>query len=294
MRNVSRRELLQGTAAAGFVGLSSATARASVQPFAFDPPIGACGGLSRGKALAKHGGAYLEVSCGQLLVPGKSEAAFQEQLKLLRASPVPVIAANSFLPGKLQCTGPAADHDAVLAYVAIAFERAQRAGIRTITFGSSGARTLPDGFPLDQARLQFVAVLARMAPLAEQHDIIVSVEPLQRAETNFLNRVSEALPLIEAVDHPHIRITADIFHMLREDDPPASIRKAGELIHHVHIAEKAGRTPPGTDGDNFRPYLNALREIGFEGSVSIECRWKDFDAEIGPALAALRAQISDV
>jgi len=284
----TRRELLRSTAVLPVAALTGAGP-------AFDPILGSTGSLARGPALAAAGGRFLEVSCRASLVPEKPEADFLPRLTALRDSPVPVVAANSFLPGSLQCTGPEADHGAILSYVELAFARAERAGIRTLTFGSAGARSLPEGHDdLDQARLQFTALLARMAPLAARHGVTVSVEPLRRQETNFLNRVSEALPIVRAVDHPSVRITADIYHMLSEGEPASSIEEAGSYIHHVHIAEKAGRTAPGVEGDDFRPYLRALARTGYEGRISIECRWSSFDAEIAPALGALRDQLADL
>lgn len=295
MHGISRRELLRGSSVLPLAAVPFSLRRdRRGDGIDFVPPIGACAGLSRAGALAREGGAYIEISCAGNLIPDRPESEFTAKLEQIKNAPVPVRRANGFLPGKLQCTGPDADHEAVLNYAELAFERASRAGIETITFGSSGARTLPEGFPPAEARLQFVATLARMAPLAEKWGVTVAVEPLRRAETNFINRVSEALLLVRAVDHPRVRITADIYHMLVEEDPPESIVQAGAYIHHVHIAEKDGRTAPGVKGDDFRPYLRALSRIGYSGDISIECRWSDFDAQLAPALAALRAQCAEI
>ncbi len=300
---LTRREFVRRNAAAAAGLLSGAAALSVAQPgharapetsSAFAPPLGACGGPDRGPILAAAGGAFLEGGCRSILVPDQPEDVFLKKLEALQSSPVPVIAANSFLPGKLQCTGPEADHDAVLAYCDVAFARAERAGIRTITFGSSGARSLPKGARRDVAELQFVSILARMAERARDHGVTISVEPLQKRETNFIQRVSEARRLVEAVQSPAIRITADLFHMMREDEGPDAIREAGPYIHHVHVAEKEARTAPGARGDDFRPYLAALRDIGYKGGISMECRWTDFDAELPKALTSIREQLESL
>ena len=260
----------------------------------FEPLLGACRSPSDGPAVAAGGGAFLEVSCQGWLVPGKSDDAFAPRLEAMRASPVPVLAANGFLPGSLKSTGPSADHDAVLANARVSFQRARQVGIKVITFGSSGSRSLPDGYPTADAELQLAALLARMGPLAEREGVTVCVEPLQKRETNFINRVSEANRIVGAVQHPNIGITADVFHMLREDEGPRSIRDAGALIRHVHIAEKARRTAPGNDGDDFTPYLQALGDIGYAGLVSIESGWTDLGAEMPKAISTLEAQCAAV
>ena len=260
----------------------------------FDPAIGVCRGVDAGHIAKAGGAAFLEVSCRGWLVPHRSDEEFAKRKALLLASPVPPRAANSFLPGSLRTTGPEADQAAVATYAERAFRRAAEVGIETITFGSSGSRSLPDGFPRSDAELQFTAVLARLAPLAGKHGVTLSVEPLQKRETNFINRVDEAARIVRAVQHPRVRITADIFHMMREGEGPASIAKAGDLIHHVHVAEKRERTAPGRDGDDFRPYLRALRDSDYRGRVSIESRWSDLAKELPVAVKALKEQLASL
>lgn len=260
----------------------------------FDPKIGLTRGPEHAKELKEQGAEFLEVSCGGWLVPNRSDKDFESRKKKLLECGLPVLGANGFLPGKLKSTGPNADHDAVAKYAEVAFRRAQQVGIRTITFGSSGSRSLPKDFPKADGELQFVALLSRLAPLAAKHDVTVSVEPLQPRETNFIHFVSEAARLVRAVQWENVRITADIFHMLRGGEGPESILGAKDLIHHVHVAEKANRTAPGVDGDDFRAYLRALKEIGYGGLVSMECRWKDARAEFGAAREALQSQLEDL
>jgi sugar phosphate isomerase/epimerase len=48
----------------------------------------------------------------------------------------------------------------------------------------------------------------------------------------------------------------------------------GHLIAHTHIAEKEKRSAPGVMGDDFSPFFKAYKEIGYQGRISIEGRWK--------------------
>ena len=54
-----------------------------------------------------------------------------------------------------------------------------------------------------------------------------------------------------------------------------------DVVVHVEIAEKNGRTVPGVNGDDFRPFFRVLREAGYHGAVSIE--GKGTDEQIGQA-----------
>jgi len=294
----SRRDFL-GRAAATTIAMGGIAAASTRSSFAtpregFAPPLGVCTGAGNVPLLRSAGLDYVEVGVRRFLKPDRPEAEFAENRKLATKLDIPVRAGNGFLPGSLKCTGPAADHDAVLAYSKIAFARAEQVGLEYVVFGSSGARTPPDGFDHHQAELQLVALLAKMAPLAEKHGVTICLEPLNRGETDFVNTVKQGTRLASAVQHPRVRLVADIFHMLREDEGPKAIRDAGELIAHMHIAEKAKRTSPGVDGDDFTPYFRALAEIGFDGGISIECGWKDMARQLPVAVETLRDQLARV
>ncbi len=286
--SISRRRFL------GSAALIAAAPAAARPELSSAPEIGVCRSIDDAGAVKAGGGRYVEISCGQWLVADQDEAAFAARLRRIRAAALPAVAANGFLPGRLACLGQKANHDAVLDYASIVFARAQAAGIEIVTFGSGAARRTPDGLSRVDADLQFAALLARMGDRARAHDVTVCVEPLQSSETNYINGVDHAARLVGAVRHPNIGITADFFHMMREDDGPGSIIAAGGLIRHVHLAEKRERTPPGVDGDDFRPYLEALKRIGYRGRMSIECRWRDLAAEAPRAVKAIERQAQEV
>lgn len=290
----SRRELLEAAVAAAtplFLSRALLAAGAQDKATAFAPKIGVCTSVSNAAVLRQAGADYLEVGVGAVLVPDKPDEAFAENLKAAKDCGLPIVAANGFLPETLKSTGPQANHDGVLKYAETAFKRARQVGIKVIVFGSAGSRTLPDGFDRDEAKRQFVALLKRMGPLAQPHEVVVAVEPLQKQETNFINTLAEGAEIVRAADHPNIRLLADVFHMLRMDEPPEPIRQAGKLLAHVHLAEKRERTPPGVDGDDFSGYLQALKDIGYTGCVSIECGWQDLAKQLPPAIKMLREQM---
>lgn len=288
---ITRRTFLSvaGAAAVAPRGLLAA----SPGRHGFSPKIGLTRGPEHAQNLASMGAEFIEIGCG-LLMPGKPDEDFAERRKQLKECGLPIHGANGFLPGRLKSTGPKADHAAIAAYATDIFRRGEEIGMQTVTFGSSGSRSLPEGYSKADADLQFVALLSRLAPIAARHNIRVCVEPLQKSETNYIQYVHEAIRLVEAVQQPNVGITADIFHMLRGGEKPESIRKAGKHIQHVHLAELAGRTAPGVDGDDFTPYLQALKEIGYDGPISMECRWDDLDKQFPVALETVRTQLGSL
>jgi len=234
---------------------------------------------------------YIEGTVGDLLCPREDESVFAKRLEAVQAAAVRPAAANCFLPGDLKTTGPDVDPAAVDAYVAIALRRAKRMGIEIIVFGSGGSRRVPDGFDPARAADQLVEHMKRWGPMAAEADVTITLEPLHSAECNIVTSVDEGAALVRRADHPNVRLLIDTYHMAKEDDPADAIRRAGELIAHAHCAEKDGRGPLGTVGEDQRGYFRALKDVGYSGRVSIEAGWKDLGAQLPAAVAELRRQI---
>ena len=264
------------------------------KPQSLDARIGVCSDVRNAQRLKAAGADCLEAGVSAFLVPDKPEEAFDKNLALLRESGSEIVSCNGFLPASMIVVGPSTDHEKILKWAETTFRRAERAGIRYIVFGSGKSRKVPDGFSRETAEEQFVRLCKRLGPVAARYRVTVVIEPLNSRETNLINSVSEGASIVERVNHKNIRLLCDLFHMTADGEPPQAIVDAGKHIRHCHIAEAAERTAPGTDGDDFRPYLRALKKIGYKGCVSIECMWKDFGAQLPTAVAELRKQMNDL
>lgn len=261
----------------------------------FSPKLGVCTSVNNHDLVSKAGFDYIEEGTGRFLVPDKPEEDFLANLRILENSSIPVLACNGFLPGKLKSTGPEIHHDEILDYAETAFRRASLAGVRYIVFGSSGSRNYPEGFDREKAIKQFTSLLKKMGPLAAKYNIIVVIEPLRKEESNLVNRVEEAYIIALEVNHPNIKVLGDIYHMVQENETPESLIEARQILSHMHIAEKNRRTAPGLAGDNFIPYLEALKKAGYKGGISIEGNWgpkEDFEKNLILARAYLQGQIN--
>ncbi len=293
----TRREFLRHLAAgAGLVasGLLVPDARSAPKAGEWTCGVGVCGSSSQWEIIRKAGCSYVEESVGKLLNPKLPDAEFAAVADQFKAKGIPVKACNSFLPGDLKLVGPDPKHDEAVRYATKALERAKLLSIPIVVLGSGAARKVPEGFDRAKAEAQFIEVARKLGEAGQAHGVTVAMESLNRGETNFGNTLRECLKLINAINHPRVRLVADMYHMLKEDEGPEIITEAGAKIVHCHIAEKAQRTPPGTAGDDFKPYLRALKKAGFLGNISLECRWKNLAQEITPAVAALKAQLDAV
>lgn len=256
--------------------------------------IGVSTGIANNGILFSAGYSFVEENVRNFLAPLEDETVFQAKLALLKESKLPVEACNSFLPGNLKCVGPAPLHDDILKFAETAFRRAEMAGVKTIVLGSGGARAIPEGFSKDEAKNQFITLCKKIAPVAEKYNVVISLEPLNTKECNFINSVAEGGEIVEAVNHKSFRLLADLYHMLRESETPANITKYGNLLYHTHIAENVGRTAPGVNKEDFTSYFKALKDSGYKGRMAIECSWKNLGEQAAPALQEMRRQLSTI
>jgi sugar phosphate isomerase/epimerase len=259
-----------------------------------NPDIGIVQSIQHDGLLHQLGYRALVESVGNLISPKTvSEQQFQTNLTKIKSLQTPLYAFNIFIPGELKVVGPEVNEAAVLEYVETVFSRAKKAEVKRIIWGSGGSRRVPDGFDPARATEQFVSIAKKIAQVASQYDITLALENLNSTETNFITTVDEALNIVKNVNHKNLRLCVDIYHMLKEGESPEVIKKTKDFVIYCEVAEKDGRTPPGTQGQDFRPYLTALKNIGYTGYVMIECRWKDVSTEARPAIEYLRNQIAN-
>jgi sugar phosphate isomerase/epimerase len=98
----------------------------------------------------------------------------------------------------------------------------------------------------------------------------VALEPWNRYETYFLNRLDQAVELWRELGLANGGVMGDTFHMNIEEASIAdALRAAKGLLHHVHLAD-SNRAVAGKGHTDFRPILEALLEIGYDGYLSFE------------------------
>ena len=258
------------------------------------PQIGVVRPLEYDSLLATQGFTALTESTQRLLSPLQvTDAEFATFLARIRESRLPVYACNLFIPRELKVVGPEVDEEAVMAYVEAVLQRAGAAGITLITWGSGGSRSVPEGWSYTTATAQFIDVAKRVAAVAERHGILLALENLNTTECNFITSLREALAVVRAVDHPNFRLCVDIYHMLKNGEPASDIQGVGEYAVYSELAERDGRTAPGAQGDDFRPYLRALRREDYHGHIMIEARWGELAEEGATAYRTVRSQVQE-
>ncbi len=106
---------------------------------------------------------------------------------------------------------------------------------------------------------------------AQECGVTICFEPLTHAETNFINSARDALELIQAVNHPNFQLHLDVKAMCGgEFYPPAEvIKKYKDVLKHFHTNDR-NKKGPGTGDVDYKPIAAALKEIGYDGYLSVE------------------------
>ncbi len=110
-----------------------------------------------------------------------------------------------------------------------------------------------------------------LAELAEKNDVLLQLEPINRAETTFLHGTRETLRFIDSLGNPgHVGILYDTYHSNLEDgDMAEAIAEAGARITNVHIAD-SHRGLPGEGTIDFPGIVAAILKTGYGGAFALE------------------------
>jgi sugar phosphate isomerase/epimerase len=127
---------------------------------------------------------------------------------------------------------------------------------------------------VDLEREILIEQLGKIAPTAEASGVPIILEPLNRYETHLIKSLDDAAAICRAVGSPGIRMMGDFFHMnLEDDDMGAAIERNADCLAYIHLAD-SNRFQPGTGHLDFRPGFAALKRIGYDGFMTLECKIK--------------------
>ncbi|MGC8576948.1 MAG: sugar phosphate isomerase/epimerase family protein [Thermoproteota archaeon] len=201
----------------------------------------------------------------------------KEELKKIRelskSYSVDIVASNIIYPSDFSH----ASNDELLRRKSIEYtykiaEAASEVGCPILVWGSGKVRKIPPEVPLEKGYERNLRVLKEAAKAGKEFNTIFAVEPLPKSETNFVNKIEEAVKLIESVGSDFVKVMADVRHMIREEaDIEESIKLAREKIVHVHLADNNSKVP-GRGIINFSKLFRVFKEINYGGAMSIEAR----------------------
>lgn len=257
------------------------------------PRLGIVASIAQDSLIHASGFTMIGESVPRLLSSKISDDAFQQKLRQVSSAKCKVVTCNLFFPSELKIAGEV-EEEKVLSYAEGVLSRAQKVGIEIIVLGSGGARNIPEGYDREKAKAEFVKRCHKLAQIAAKYHLTIVLENLERTETNFITSLKEAAAIVRQVNHRSFRLNADIFHMMRQSEPPSDIIDNEDIVALCEIAEKEKRTLPGVMKDDFKPYLSALKTIGYKGYIFIEGSTQQPAVEIPQAFRYLSGQLNEV
>lgn len=144
------------------------------------------------------------------------------------------------------------------------------ADLLSVTLGFVGGKHLLEGDLRDTRMKHLSDSLRAVGDLAGIAGVRIAYEVLNRYETNLVNTASQAMDLMQIVDHPAIGVHLDCFHMaFEEDDQGDAIRYVGDKLYHLH-ANASHRGVPGRDLNDWQAISRSLRDIQYSGHLVFE------------------------
>ena len=143
-------------------------------------------------------------------------------------------------------------------------------GGRTLIYGGGRRRGAVAPGAAFTETVDFFGELCRRL---EGHGTCFCLEPLGPEETDFIHSAFDALTVVEAVDHPALRMQLDAKALVANHEATeAPFRAAAPHLVHFH-ANEPGLAVLGTSGTvDHGAFGRFLREIDYQGFVSIEQR----------------------
>jgi sugar phosphate isomerase/epimerase len=105
-------------------------------------------------------------------------------------------------------------------------------------------------------------------------EIAIELEPF---DLSLVNSIDTMLRFLEDVALPNVLANCDISHLHLVRVPPKEVARLKGRIAHVHLSDCNGKThgdlPPGRGVTPIKRYLAAIRDTGFDRTVSIELEY---------------------
>ncbi len=159
-------------------------------------------------------------------------------------------------------------------------------GAPAMVVGSPRQRSLAPGVTPHQGWAWAHEVFQPAVARARDRAFTICFEPLAPAETNFINTAHDARRFADLFDSQAMSIILDVKAMSSEDRPVAeTIRQSGGRFGYFH-ANDANLKGPGFGDVDFVPIARALRDVNYDGTVSVEV----FRFDEGPEAIATRSR----
>lgn len=130
---------------------------------------------------------------------------------------------------------------------------------------------IQDGVTKAEVDKLMIEACKELCDYAEKGRGTIVIEAIDRFETNYLRTAQDVMDIIEKVGSDKLGVHLDTYHMnMEEQDWKKPVLLCGNRLKHVHVADN-NRNYPGWGIIDFKPFLEALEEVNYDQTLTIEC-----------------------
>jgi D-psicose/D-tagatose/L-ribulose 3-epimerase len=119
-------------------------------------------------------------------------------------------------------------------------------------------------------RASSAAAIGRLSVLAADLGIHLSLEVVNRYETNLMNTGREALNFLQEISSSNVSIHLDTYHMnIEESDMFSPVLAVADRLGYVHIGE-SHRGYLGSGTVDFGSFFRGLAHVNYDGPIVFE------------------------
>ncbi len=118
-----------------------------------------------------------------------------------------------------------------------------------------------------------IEALRRASEILEPHKLVMVLEPLNFRDHPglFLNKMSQAYQICQAVNSPACKILDDLYHQqVHEGNLIPNIDLAWEEIGYFQMGDNPGRNEPTTGEINYKNVFSHIHSKGYTGILGME------------------------
>ena len=130
-----------------------------------------------------------------------------------------------------------------------------------------------DGAAAGSQHTASIEALKRASDIIGNAGLAAVIEPIDRIEnpTIYMDGVTEAFEIVNAVGSPHIKVLYDIYHEQRQfGNLIEKFEKNIDQVGLIHIADVPGRHEPGTGEINYLNIYRKLADLKYTGTIAME------------------------
>lgn len=198
-----------------------------------------------------------------------------KDLEALRATGATFTSMTGYLQGDLIDPETA---DEVVRTAELSITAAETLGVTRLNLHTAelvdGQAARPRQRASGQMWLTAASALQRIGELGARAGVTFCVENLNTIVDHPgvpLARAKDTLALVEGVGHPNVKMMLDLYHaQIGEGNLIELVRRCGDAIGEIQVADVPGRCEPGTGEINYPAIAKALRDMGYAGTIGLE------------------------